>query len=171
MWPCGSGTDPPWSPSPRRRRLSRSCKATSESDLLAELQQRALLVRRLVPDCVGLSLASVEHGVTFTLVATSDDIAVLDAIQYLYGGPCVDAAHTDEALEFVRGDAVVDEYNWQRFARATSATGFSSTLSLPILDNERIVGTVNLYAASAQAFAGLHTTRSLSSSEHGHRVP
>ncbi len=44
------------------------------------------LVRSFVPDCVGISLASVQHGVTFTLVATSEEIAVLDAVQYLYGG-------------------------------------------------------------------------------------
>lgn len=62
-----------------------------DADLLAELQQRAEAVRELVPDLVGLSLASLDDGVGFTLVATDADVAVLDAIQYVGGGPCVDS--------------------------------------------------------------------------------
>jgi GAF domain-containing protein len=128
----------------------------SDDDLLAGLTERARLVRSLVPDCVGLSLASVEHGVTFTLVATSDEIAVLDAVQYAFGGPCVDAAHTDEVLEYQRDGASLGERDWQDFARATAASGIGSTLSLPILEGERVIGTVNLYAASPDAFTDRH---------------
>ncbi len=131
--------------------------ATSGSDLREQLEHQASLVRRFVPDCVGLSLGLVEHEVTFTLVASRDEIAVLDAIQYMFGGPCVDAAHTDEALEFDGDDpAVLDERGWHQFARATAAETIASTLSLPILDDGRVVGTVNLYAASAKAFVGFH---------------
>lgn len=131
--------------------------ASGDSRLREELDLRARLVREFVPDCVGMSLASVEHGVTFTLVATSEEIAVLDAVQYLYGGPCVDAAHTDEVWEFTSDDeALLDEAGWHRFARATAAHMIASTLSLPILDDGRVVGTVHLYASSAHAFTGLH---------------
>lgn len=128
----------------------------ADSDLLAGLKDRARLVRSLVPDCVGLSLASVEHGVTFTLVATSEEIATLDGIQHAFGGPCVDAAHTDEVLEYQRDGASRDELDWQDFARAAAAGGIGSTLSLPILEGERVIGTVNLYAASPEAFTGRH---------------
>lgn len=131
--------------------------ASGDSGLRAELDLRARLVRTFVPDCVGISLASVQHGVTFTLVATSEEIAVLDAVQYLYGGPCVDAAHTDEVWEFTSDDeALLDETGWHRFARATAAHTVASTLSLPLLHDGDVVGTVNLYAASAQAFTGVH---------------
>lgn len=132
--------------------------AVDDADLLADLKKRADLVRALVPDCVGLSLASIEHGVTFTLVATSDEVALLDGVQYTLGGPCVAAAHTDEVLEFHSGgDAPLHEGDWQVFARATAAAGIQSTLSLPILDKEQVVGTVNLYAATPDAFTGRHT--------------
>ena len=131
--------------------------ASGDSTLRRELDLRAGLVRSFVPDCVGMSLASVEHGVTFTLVATSEEIAVLDAVQYLFGGPCVDAAHTDEVWQFSSDEeALLDEAGWHRFARATAAHTIASTLSLPILDDGGVVGTVNLYAASAQAFTGVH---------------
>ena len=128
----------------------------ADSDLLADLRERARLVRSLAPDCVGLSVASVEHGVTFTLVATSAEVASLDAVQYAFGGPCVDAAHTDEVLEFNSDDDSLDERDWQDFAGATAARGVASTLSLPILDGDQVIGTVNLYAASPQAFTGRH---------------
>lgn len=92
----------------------------ADSDLLAGLKDRARLVRSLVPDCMGLSLASVEHGVT------------------------------------LRGGASISERDWQDFARAAAAGGIGSTLSLPILEGERVIGTVNLYAASPEAFTGRH---------------
>ena len=131
--------------------------ASGESSLRDELDLRARLVRTFVPDCVGISVASVQHGVTFTLVATSEEIAVLDAVQYLFGGPCVDAAHSDEVWELSSDEeALLDENGWHRFARATAAHTIASTLSLPILDDGDVVGSVNLYAASAQAFTGVH---------------
>jgi hypothetical protein len=34
--------------------------------------------QRLVPDLAGISVASREHGLTFTLVATDEEIAALD---------------------------------------------------------------------------------------------
>lgn len=144
-------------PIPETAEVLAELAASGEAGLRRELELRARLVRTFVPDCVGMSLASKHHGVTFTLVATSDEIAVLDAVQYLHGGPCVDAAHTDEVLQVDTDDeAVLDEAGWHQFARATAAHAVASTLSLPVLDNGEVVGTINLYAASARAFDGLH---------------
>ena len=50
----------------------------------------------------------------------------------------------------------MNESLWHDFARATAAKGVASTLSLPILHTGRVVGTVNLYAASDGAFGGRH---------------
>src|SRR3954466_6007724 len=119
--------------------------------LLRDLQDKAAEGREIVPDCLGLSLAVNEHEVTFTLMASSLDIAVLDAVQYLAGGPCLDAARSDEVLEF-REQEILDEESWRLFAGATAATAVVSTLTLPILDGDRVVGTVNLYGGSANAF-------------------
>jgi GAF domain-containing protein len=123
--------------------------------LLEEIRRRAEAVRDLVPDLVGLSLAAVEDGVAFTLVATDADVAVLDAIQYAFGGPCVDAPRAEQVLEGELEDPD-DEERWHTFARASSAKAVASTLTLPMLDGEKVVGSVNLYAASGGAFGGLH---------------
>ena len=112
-------------------------------------------MQEIVPDCIGFSLASVEHGVTFTLAATDVDLALLDAVQYLAGGPCVDAVKSEQVVTFTADD-VVDEQQWQLFAQATAAASVASTLTLPILARDAVVGSVNLYAATRHAFTGLH---------------
>jgi GAF domain-containing protein len=127
----------------------------AEGDLLGELRQQGIRVRGLVPDLVGLSLASVEHDVTLTLVASSEEIAVLDGVQYLFGGPCVDAVEANAVREY-NDDDVLDERAWQQFSLATAHAAVASTLTLPVLAEDLVVGSVNLYAASRNAFGDMH---------------
>jgi GAF domain-containing protein len=126
--------------------------STDLVDLVLAMGRRA---QRIVPDCVGLSLALFEDGLTFTLAASDEQIAALDAVQYLDGGPCVDAAHDNETIEADSGD-LVDEERWRMYAQATAAAGVASSLTLPILHDGGVIGSVNLYAATTEAFAGHH---------------
>jgi GAF domain-containing protein len=130
---------------------------SDEVDLLADLRERGRRVQDVVPDCIGFSLASETAGVTFTLVANDLDVAVLDAVQYISGGPCV-AAVDEQHLEPTGFDLddLLNEDSWQLFGRASAAKGVRSTLTLPILANHRVVGSVNLYGGSGQAFTGHH---------------
>jgi GAF domain-containing protein len=128
-----------------------------DADLLGRLREASVRVRDVVPDCLGFSLASREHGLTFTLVADDTDMAVLDAVQYLAGGPCV--AAVEEQRHHPVGfdhDDLLDEESWRLFGHATAAKGVRSTLTLPLLEDQEVVGSVNLYGASAQAFTGHH---------------
>src|SRR3954447_10203008 len=102
-------------------------------DLLGDLQRQAEAVRELVPDLVGLSVAAFRDDVTFTLVASDHEVAVLDALQYLAGGPCVDAAHAERVLEYDLAGPD-DEGRWHAFAKAGAAKAVATTLTLPILD-------------------------------------
>jgi GAF domain-containing protein len=124
-------------------------------DLLDHLRELAGLVRDIIPDCVGVSVATSEHGVTFTLVATETEIAALDAVQYLDGGPCVDGLENGKVVEMTDQDAFSEE-GWHLFARATSASNIATTLTLPVLVDGKVTGTVNLYGASPGAFVGHH---------------
>ena len=126
-----------------------------DSELVASLLMMGRIAKQTVPECVELSLALLEDGLTFTLVASSEEISALNAIQYLDGGPCVTAAHEDHLIEVDRGD-IFDEGRWLMYAQATAAAGVASSLTLPILGGGRVVGTVNLYAATADAFEGHH---------------
>lgn len=134
--------------------------ADGMEDLLLELLGQGRRVRELVPDCVGLSLSTIARGVTLTLVASDRDIALLDAVQYIDAGPCVESVSAGRVVAYEPDEEGPDtdlEARWALFAEATSAVGVRSTLTLPILgDAGVVVGSVNLYAASPRAFDGLH---------------
>ena len=142
-------------PVPETSKVLRELAPYGDVDLAADLDRTAHRVQAVVPDCVGFSLSLLAEGLTFTLAATSEEIAVLDAVQYLDGGPCVDAVIAGTVLSVPALDAV-DEHRWRLFALAGAATGVASTLSMPIQENGRVVGGVNLYAASHDAFTGHH---------------
>jgi NarL family two-component system response regulator LiaR len=127
--------------------------AETDEDVALQLRRSTARAQAVVPRCVGLSLASALGDYPLTLAATSDDIAVLDAAQYLSGGPCVDAAQAATAL-LCTEEQLADMPGWRRFAAATAAAGVASTLSLPITDTRGLVGTVNLYASTRDAFEG-----------------
>lgn len=126
-----------------------------EGDLIKQLKAQAERVKAVVPDCVGLSLARIEDSVTFTLVATSQEIAAFDGLQYVGGGPCVAAVEQSQVIEYQTEDPL-DEQSWQLFAQGCGAAGVMSTLSLPIPAGDVVVGSVNLYAATPDAFTGHH---------------
>jgi GAF domain-containing protein len=145
----------PLEPLPETREALLSLSRASGRDLAAELVRQGEEVEEIVPNLVGLSLALVRDGLTFTIAATRERLALLDAIQYVLGGPCVDAALQDSTV--LSGDSeqgLLDEQRWVEFARAGAAQGVLSTLSMPIHDEGRVVGGVNLYAATPRAFYG-----------------
>jgi GAF domain-containing protein len=128
--------------------------SADDGSLLADLIRSASRGQAVVPDLVGVSIAGFDHGLTFTLVATAEEVAVLDAFQYLAGGPCVEAAHTNQVMAFEPD--VFEEERWRFFAEATAACAVRSTLTLPVLSDGRVAGTVNLYGGSRRAFVGHH---------------
>ena len=145
----------PLEPLPETRQALRSMTPGSDRDLTAELIRQGELVEDVVPNLVGLSLALVREGLTFTIAATREHIALLDAIQYAFGGPCVEAALENSTVFGGDTDAgLFDEQRWVEFARIGAAHGVLSTLSMPVHVDGRVVGGVNLYAATSRAFAG-----------------
>jgi GAF domain-containing protein len=124
-----------------------------DSDLGRTLAEMAAATGRIVPEIIGLSLTLVQEHLTFTLVATDERMAAIDATQYLDGGPCL-RDHADPAPREVAVHEVLDEGRWTLFARASAAHGVASSLSLAVMDQEVVVGGINLYAATPDAFAG-----------------
>lgn len=126
-----------------------------DDTLLDQLRRSAGLAQGLAPDLVGFSIAAHDHGVTFTLVATDEEIAALDGVQYAASGPCVDAVDDGRGMA-ATSDDLFSEPRWSVFARATAAAGVRSTLTFPIVDGDRVTGTVNLYGGSENTFDGKH---------------
>ncbi|WP_270887787.1 ANTAR domain-containing protein [Pedococcus sp. 5OH_020] len=146
----------PLEPLPETAAALEEVGSWSEEDLLADLKRCGEKVQQVVPECVGMSLAMFTEGLTFTLVATSEDIAALDAVQYAVGGPCVDAVLEEEILDTSGGAGLLDEGRWAAFARAGAAAGVLSTLSMPLGEKDRVIGGVNFYASTPDAFNGRH---------------
>ena len=125
---------------------------------------------RIVPECVGMSLTLYDQDdLTFTLVASSLPAAEREAMQHLddqlharhqsgVGSEPASPAGSEQTVVDGEVDAaaLLDEDRWAMFARASAAAGVASSLSLPIVDHDRVVGGINLYASSSDAFSGHH---------------
>lgn len=121
-------------------------------DLVEGLETVAGLAEALLPSVVGVSITVVVGGDPFTVTATSDDASALDAMQYLAGGPCTDAATSADRVVV---DDVLDEQRWLLYAHAAAATGVRSSLSLPLHGSGSTpLGALNLYASEPEAFRG-----------------
>jgi GAF domain-containing protein len=127
----------------------------TRGDLVASLQDQVSRAQEIVPELMGASLAATAEGLTFTFVASSHLIATLDALQYLDGGPCVEAVR-QRSIVHVPDVDVLDEGQWELFSKAESAAGVEATLSLPVLSEGQATGSVNLYASRSGAFRGRH---------------
>ena len=126
-----------------------------EGGLLEQLTRVATGARAVAPEIVGVSVAVRAHGVTFTLVATDDVTAALDGVQYVASGPCVDGLAAEQGVATTAQD-LLSEPRWQAFGLASAAAGVRSTLTFPILNGGNVVGTVNIYGGTEDAFTGKH---------------
>ncbi len=124
------------------------------SAVAGELREQVERAKKIVPELVGVSVTLLRENLTFTFVASSETIALLDAMQYLDGGPCVEAVRHNRVIEVE--EAVLDEGNWRLFTRAESVAGIASTLSLPVVTDGRALCGVNLYASRVGAFVHRH---------------
>jgi GAF domain/ANTAR domain len=121
-----------------------------EQDLAGRVVAIAAVARAVVPSCVGVSLTIVVDGEPYTLTATSEELATIDATQYIDGGPCVEAAERSSEVSIAD---VLDEEQWQLFQHACAASGVRSSLSLPLRDDENALPcALNLYASEPGAF-------------------
>ena len=145
----------PLEPLPETRAALNELMDFSDPDVEEFLLDLGGRARQVVPDLVGLSLGLVKHGLTFTLVSSDSRLAVLDAAQYLDGGPCVQAAEVGTEITALTDDPL-DEGRWWLFSKAGAAEGVASTLSLPIYRGGRVVGGINMYASTMEAFEGHH---------------
>jgi GAF domain-containing protein len=125
---------------------------TSLLDRLDDVADRALAV---APGVIGLSMAWQENGLTFTLVATDEEVATLDAVQYLASGPCVEALHMGRGIT-TSAEGLLSETRWREFALAGAAAGVHSTLTFPVVRAGDVVATINLYGHAPDTFTGRH---------------
>lgn len=142
-------------PIPETRFALTEMSRFQDEDLTSRFAAMADGVAVLAPECVGLTLSFVKEDLAFTWAATSLDVAALDAVQYLTDGPCLQAMEQGVTLGAARDDPL-DENRWLEFSRAENSAGVESTLSIPLVEGEAVVGGVNLYGSTTTTFDGLH---------------
>lgn len=143
-------------PLPEVRAAASQLAALSETtyDLMDQLAHVSSLAEALLPSCVGVSITVLVDGDPLTVSATSPEMSVLDAAQYLMDGPCVTAASSGEQVHV---DDVLDEQRWQDYALTAAAHGVRSSLSVALRSHDgQRVGALNLYASEPDAFSGKH---------------
>lgn len=114
-------------------------------DLEEELSAIARWAQRVVPDCVALSVTIVDDRLTFTLVDPERPVGV----PVRAPAPVGDAGGAG-APSYPSG--ALDEDGWAQGAREAAADGIVSSLSLPLVDGDRVVANIDLYASSLDAF-------------------
>ncbi|WP_256796383.1 ANTAR domain-containing protein [Terrabacter sp. Ter38] len=124
-----------------------------DTELREDLAELTAEAKRQVPSLVGVSLTLLAEELVLTYVATTREIAVMDAVQYVDGGPCIEAVDTDSTVG-TDAETLLDEGRWQLFAQATAAAGVRSTLSIPFGREGVVTGGVNLYGGAPTSFRG-----------------
>jgi len=128
--------------------LSRlSMARMSLTDLLIRV---AMIAVRAIPGADGGGLTVIEQHRPDTIVTSAAFVGHVDAIQYRTNqGPCITAAATGVT---VRSGSLSGDPRWPRFGPRAGRLGVHSVLSLPLLTDEDVVGTMNVYAHGRDAF-------------------
>ncbi len=110
-------------------------------------------------DGAGVALIDQSKGVATlqTTSATAEFVHTIDAVQYdeLREGPCITCMETQRPT--VSGSLGADG-RWPRFGGRVARMGVHSALSLPLIVGEHVVGAINCYANSHDAF-GEHSVQ------------
>jgi GAF domain-containing protein len=122
-------------------------------DLLSDVAEFAV---HAIPgaDGVGVSLVDPRHATTVvqTWAATSMLVQEIDTAQYdeLKEGPCITCMETQRPT--VSGSLGSDS-RWPHFGGRAARMRVHSLLALPLIVGERVIGSINAYAKSRDAFA------------------
>lgn len=127
--------------------------ALSVDELLAEVAEFAA---HAIPGVDGAGV-TVLHRAEARLriqawAVTAEFVRDVDTLQYEVHneGPCLTSMHTQRPC--VSGSIGEDE-RWPRFGEAVAHLGVNSALSLPLTIGEQVIGAINAYAYSLDAFA------------------
>lgn len=125
------------------------------------LAEVAGFAARAIPDVDGAGVTLIQpRGSTMGIQAwavTAPFVREIDIIQYetLQEGPCISCMQTRRPM--VSGGLGADD-RWPRFGPRAARLGVASVLSLPLLIDDQVVGSINAYARKRDAF-GEHAVR------------
>jgi GAF domain-containing protein len=105
---------------------------------------------RAIPGASGVGLTLIENGRTDTIVATESFVTEMDAVQYsLNQGPCISAVATEQPI--ISG-SIASDPRWPEFGPQSAEFGVQSSLSIPLITSDGVVGSLNVYAHEKNVF-------------------
>ena len=120
-----------------------------DDDLNAMHTQIALIATETVPACDVASITMLRAGKPTTAAFTGKTALRLDETQYELGdGPCL-AAIRHRGLEQVN---TTSDDRWPDFVSAASDRGILATMSVPLGNDEAVIGALNLYSETHAEF-------------------
>lgn len=110
----------------------------------------ATLATAAIPGADGAGVTMTEAGRSDTVVASAPFVREVDTIQYRLGeGPCISAASTSTTTT---SGALGRDPAWPRFGPLADALGVNSVVSLPLVLDGEVIGSLNVYAFGSDAF-------------------
>ncbi len=110
----------------------------------------AELATRTIPGAEGVGVTLLEAGQPDVIVASTDFVREIDAVQYALGeGPCITAAAEGHT---VHSDELGEDRQWPSFGPRIKNLGVHSVLSLPLQRDNYLFGAMNVYAHPRFAF-------------------
>jgi hypothetical protein len=136
--------------SARKRRPRATWQETAgtgrtDGRLADEARHLVRVLGSTAPGCLGLSLTVFSKGeATFTAVASCEDMALIDALQYLGGGPGMEVRQVGAQVHVpdLRGEG---GSRWPLLQEGAEATKVRSVLSLPVRQQGRVAASLNLF--------------------------
>ncbi len=120
-----------------------------EDDLNAMLTRIAIIATETVPGCDLASITMLRRGEARTPVFTDKAALALDETQYRSGdGPCL-AAIRHRGVEHFE---TTSDDRWPAFSAAAAKAGVLECLSVPLADDQAVLGALNLYSRTAGTF-------------------
>ncbi|BBZ44319.1 GAF and ANTAR domain-containing protein [Mycobacterium parmense] len=105
-------------------------------------------------DGVGVALIDPEHGISsiHTWAATAVIVHDIDTVQYgeLHEGPCITCMESKRPT--VSG-SLGSDIRWPHFGGRVARMRMHSALALPLIVGDQVIGSINAYAATRDAFA------------------
>ena len=103
----------------------------------------------LIPDCDAASVTVLDGGRPVTAASTDPVALGVDRVQYDHGyGPCLEAIGSGKPVHWHPNDG-----RWPAVGDACRQAGIGAMLSVPLAYGEVVLGGLNLYSRSPEAFA------------------
>jgi GAF domain-containing protein len=130
--------------------LGLSRLVTGSDPVEALLTQVAEFAVRAIPGADGAGVTMHNDGKPSTIAASAPFVGNVDEIQYRLGeGPCISAAAQRRT---VTSGSLGGDKQWPRFGPRVGRLGVHSALSLPLVVGNEVIGAINVYAYSKNAF-------------------